>query len=283
MREVMVTDGNGSFTVLVPSRPEGAGEGDEGGERVAGNGEGEQGEGRASGRAGRGRRRARGGSARGRGAPNLRLSWSDFASLYGEEELEREREARLEQQRSRNRGVSRAERWRRFRAAIENYDVRVRPGNQTALNTRADPFARFIAAMHRRIHPRFALGYLQRVPSTVDESFRANPNMHTNLEIGVDAEGRVEHVTVVGTSGDILFDLGAYEAVMGAQPFPEPPANIHSPDGLTYMRWAFYRNQRQCGTFNARAFILAQAPNRDREDRDDTLTRPDAVLVPERE
>jgi len=282
MREMMVTDGNGSFTVLVPSRPEGAGEGDEGGERVEGPGEGDRGEGRASGRAGRGRRAARGGRSRGRGAPNLRLSWSDFASLYGEEELEREREARLEQQRSRNRGVSRAERWRRFRAAIENYDVRVRPGNQTALNTRADPFARYIAAMHRRIHPRFALGYLRRVPSTVDESFRANPNMHTNLEIGIDAEGRVDHVSVVGTSGDILFDLGAYEAVMGAQPFPETPSNIRSPDGLTYMRWAFYRNQRQCGTFNAQAFILAEAPERD-DDEDDTLTRPDAVLPTEEE
>ena len=262
-REVIVSDGSGSFTVRVPvERPEGEGAGEGGGPLVAGLGRGRQGEGRASGRAGRGARRGRGGGARGRGAPNLRLSWSQFSSVYGEEELRLQREAYLEQRRSRQRGASRAERWRRFRAAIENYDVRVRPGNQTALNTRADPFAAFIAAMHRRIHPRFAEGYLRRLPPTVAETYRANPNMATMLEIGVDAQGRVDHVSVVRTSGDLMFDLGAYESVMGAQPFPRPPEAIHSPDGLTYMHWGFYRNQRQCGTFNARAYILADAPSR---------------------
>ncbi len=279
MTEIVVNDGNGSFTVRVRRRPEGEGDGDEGGERLAGRGAADEGEGRAAGRAGRGRRRARGGSARGRGTPNLRLSWTDFASIYGEDELERERDLAIAQRRSRTRGASRQETWRRFRAAIENYDVRVRPGNQTALNTRADPFASYIAAMHRRIHPRFALGYLTNVPSTVDESFRGNPNMHANLELGIDAEGRVDHVSVVSTSGDILFDLGAFESVMGAQPFPAPPSQIRSPDGLVYMQWAFYRNQRQCGTFNARAFILANAPSR-RERRPDEGLHPDVALPP---
>ncbi|MBX3275932.1 MAG: TonB family protein [Sandaracinaceae bacterium] len=261
-RDVVIDDGNGRFTIRVPVRPEGSGPGEEGGPALAGRGQGNEGAGRASGPAGRSGRTARGGAAQGGGAPNLRLSWTDFATIYGEEELARERELALAQRQSRTRGASRQERWERFRAAIENYDVRVRPGNQTALNTRADPFARYIAAMHRRIHQRFALSFLTRVPDGVDETFRTNSEMHTNLEIGVDAQGRVDHVTVVGTSGNTLFDLGAFEAVMGAQPFPEPPANIRSPDGLVYMHWAFYRNHRQCGTFNARAFILAQAPPR---------------------
>lgn len=271
MREVIVSDGTGSYVVRVPVRPEGTGDGEGGGEAVVGLGRGLRGEGRADGREGRGRRRARGGSARGRGAPNLRVSWTSFTSLYGEEELERERQLRLEQRRSTSRGASRAERWRRFRAAIESYDVRVRPGNQTALNTRADPFASYIAAMHRRIHPRFAQGFLSRMPSTVAEAFRANPNMHTRLELGVDAQGSVHHVTVVATSGDTLFDLGAFEAVMGAQPFPVPPDAIQSPDGLVYLQWGFFRNHRQCGTFNARPYILADAPRpREREESSDT-------------
>ncbi len=263
MREVVVSDGTGSFTVLVPAeRPEGSGEGDGGGAAVAARGRGTDGEGEAEGRAGRGRRTARGGGATGRGAPNLRVSWSDFASIYGEEELERQREAYAEQRRSRSRGASRAERWRRFRAAMENYDVRVRPGNQTALNTRADPFASYIHAMHNRIHPRFALGYLQRVPAGVDETYRTNEGMHTKFELAIDAQGRVDHVSIVATSGNTLFDLGAFEAVMGAQPFQAPPSTIASPDGLVYMHWSFYRNGRQCGTFNAQPFILAQAPGR---------------------
>lgn len=281
-REIMVADGTGTFAIRVPSRPEGSGEGIEGGEAVAGVGLGHRGAGRAAGRAGHGRRVARGGSAPGRGAPDLRLSWTDFASIYGADELQRERELAIAQRRSRTRGANRAERWRRFRAAIENYDVRVRPGNQTALNTRADPFASYIAAMHRRIHPRFALGFLHRVPSTVDDTFRGNRNMHTNLELAIDAEGRVDHVSVVSTSGDILFDLGAFEAVMGAQPFPAPPPNIRSPDGLAYLHWGFFRNQRQCGTFNARPFILASAPRRRREPRD-TLTEPGPAMRPSEE
>lgn len=262
MREIVVSDGTGSFTIRVPAeRPEGSGEGDGGGPAVAGRGTGTEGEGRSGGRAGRSGRRQRGGARGGRGGPSLRLSWSAFASIYGEEELERQRQAYLEQRRSRVRGMSRQERWRRFRAAIENYDVRVRPGNQTALNTRADPFASYIAAMHRRIHQRFALGYLRRVPPTVDETFRANPSMHTKLELAVDAEGRVDHVSVVATSGDMLFDLGAFNAVMSSMPFPSPPEAIRSPDGLAYLHWSFYRNQRQCGTFNAQPFILAEAPD----------------------
>lgn len=265
MREVIVTDGTGSFSVWVPVEPEGSGEGEGGGPAVAERGRGSEGEGRGSGRAGRGRERARGGAASGRGAPNLRLSWSDFASVYGEEELERQREAYLEQRRSRQRGVSRAERWRRFRAAMENYNVRARPGTHTALNTRADPFAAYINAMHNRIHPRFAMGFLTRVPSTVEAAYRSNQNMHTKLEIAVDDQGRVE-IGIVRTSGDILFDLGAFEAVMGAAPFPAPPANIRSPDGKVYVHWSFYRNQRQCGQFNAQPYILAEAPGQRRRD-----------------
>ncbi|MCB9591455.1 MAG: TonB family protein [Sandaracinaceae bacterium] len=265
-QDIVVDDGNGRFTIRVRTRPQGTGEGAEGGPAVEGSGRGTSGDGALAGRAGRGRARARGGSAPGRGAPNLRLSWSDFATIYGEDELQRERDLALAQRQSRTRGANRQRHWEQFRAAIENYDVRVRPGTQTALNTRADPFARYIAAMHRRIHQRFALSYLMRVPEGVDETFRTNQDMNTNLEIGIDAEGRVEHVSVISTSGNTLFDLGAFEAVMGAQPFPEPPSSIRSPDGLVYLHWAFFRNERQCGTFNARAFILAQAPRRRGDD-----------------
>lgn len=274
---IVVDDGNGRFTVRVPVRPEGSGPGAEGGPAVAGNGRGREGSGRSGGAAGRGARTARGGAASGQGAPNLRLSWSDFASIYGEDELQRERDLALAQRQSRIQGRSRQRHWEQFRAAIENYDVRVRPGNQTALNTRADPFARYIAAMHRRIHQRFALSFLTHLPDGVDETFRGNSDMHTNLEIGIDGNGRVEHVSVIGTSGNTLFDLGAFEAVMGAQPFPEPPANIQSPDGLVYMHWAFFRNERQCGTFNARAYILATAPARRQVDRGPVDTLPPAV------
>lgn len=264
MREVVVSDGVGTFRVRVPnSRPAGEGEGEGGGLAVAGRGRGSEGEGARAGRAGRSGRRARGGGgAAGDGAPDLRMSWTQFSSLYGEEELRREREAYLEQRRSRTRGESHQRRWERFRAAIEHYDVQARPGNQTALNTRADPFAAYIAAVHLRIHPRFAEGFLVRPPSTVAAALATNPEMHTKLEIGIDAQGRVARIGVIATSGDILFDFGAYNSVMTAQPFGATPEAIRSPDGLVYMHWSFYANHRQCGTFNAEAYILARAAER---------------------
>jgi len=261
MREVIVSDGTGTFRMRVPAdRPEGEGEGEGGGLAIDGSGQGSEGEGRASGRAGRGRRRARGGGRSGGGAPDLRLSWSDFAAVYGEEELEREREAWLEQRRTRTRGAGHQERWDRFRAALENYDVNVRPGNQTALNARADPFAAYIASMHRRIHRRFAEDFSLHLPSTVQAVLPSNPDMHTKLEIAIGPNGNIARIGVVATSGDILFDFGAYNAVMASQPFEIPPENIRSPDGLVYMHWGFYANHRQCGTFNAEAYILARAP-----------------------
>lgn len=260
-QEIIVQDGTGSFRIRMPiDRPAGEGEGDGGGRAVAGEGRGREGEGLAAGAAGAGRRRARGGGASGSGAPDLRVSWSQFASLYGEEELRREREIWLEQRRSRARGQSHQQRWEQFRAAIENYTAQVRPGNQTALNTRADPFAAYLAEVHRRIHVRFADGFLRSVPSTVDAVFRGNPNMHAKLEIAIDPQGRVARIGVLATSGDMLFDFGAYNAVMRAQPFAQSPEAIRSPDGLVYMHWSFYRNERQCGTFNAEPYILARAP-----------------------
>ena len=48
-----------------------------------------------------------------------------------------------------------------MRAALENFIPEVKPGNQTALNTRAAPFAAFIARMHRSIHKLWGFGFLE--------------------------------------------------------------------------------------------------------------------------
>jgi len=60
----------------------------------------------------------------------------------------------------------------------------------------------------------------------------------------------------VQTSGFMPFDYGAWNAVERAAPFPQPPTKILSGDGRAYFRWGFYRNERQCGTFNAEPYML---------------------------
>ena len=54
-----------------------------------------------------------------------------------------------------------------MQAALENFIPEVKPGNQTALNTRAAPFAAYIARMHRSIHKLWGFGELEDVGRAV--------------------------------------------------------------------------------------------------------------------
>lgn len=253
---IVVHDAMGSFLVRAPSRTaQGSGAGATGGLAVAGSGGGARGEGGgASG--------TRGGGGRGRGTgadgPDLRVSWSLLEDTYGADQLQREREAYARERRSRTQGSNREENWRQFRAAIENYVPGVRSGNQTALNAAASPFAEFLAEVHRRIHRQFAEHFLPSLPVNLGEL--ADRSLVTKLELIFNADGTMHRVGVVETSGYLPFDYGAFEAVMRGQPYPAAPDAIKSGDGRVYVRWAFYRSERQCGTFNAEPYILPHPP-----------------------
>ncbi len=244
---VVIHDGMGTFRVPAASRAaRGAGLGALGGIAVAGTGRGARGDGAAAGGA-----RSGGGRGRGMGVegPDLRVSWSALEDVYGADELEREREAYVRERRSRAAGSNREQNWRDFRAAIENYVPGVRTGNQTALNAAASPFAAYLAEVHRRIHRQFADRFLPSLPVNLGEL--ADRSLRTKLELIFNADGTMHRVGVIETSGYTPFDYGAFEAVMRGQPYPEAPEAIRSGDGRVYVRWAFYRSERQCGTFNA--------------------------------
>ncbi len=254
--EVMVSDGFGSYVVRVPvPSPAGEGGGSPGGRHRDGSGLGTAGRGPLLGHVG-----PEGGAPREHGTgerdgPRLGLTFTDLESVYGEEQIERERHARLERRRSHSRGSSREEIWEHFRAAMENYIAEVRPGNQTALNAAASPFARFLHDMHVRIHQEFAERYLGSLgiapPAGLEDQ-----SLHTMLEIAVNTDGSIYRVGIVETSGNTLFDLGAFTAVWRAQPFPHPPSIILSGDGHAWLHWRFDRGPRQCGTFNAEPFLI---------------------------
>ena len=86
---------------------------------------------------------------------------------------------------------------------------------------------------------------------------------------------------MVRSSGFEPFDFGAFNAVMRAQPYPPAPDPILSGDSRAYVHWGFYRNERQCGTFNARPYILPNpsgAPTRrpgPMDDRDQDVSSDD--------
>jgi TonB family protein len=233
---LVIQDGSGS--IRIKRTPQGRGPGEGGGEAQKGA--------RAD--------AARDSGGRAGDGSNLKLSWSQFESTFGEKELREQRDAYLEQRKTQSRGGQREENWKKFRAAVENFVDKVKPGNQTALNAAASPFAAYLAEMHRSIHREFAMRFLPSLP-VVGGAF-ADPTLVTRLEIIVNTDGSLHEVGVVRTSGFTPFDYGAWNAVTRAAPFPEPPKRILSGDGRVYLRWDFYSNERQCGTFNAEPFIL---------------------------
>ncbi len=185
--------------------------------------------------------------------PNLKVSWRAFEETFGAEQLAKDRMPPG----AKRRGAGREKRWSEFRAAIENYVTGIKPGNTTALNAASDPFAAYLAAFHRNLHIEFAHDFLGSLPTF---GALGNPNLVTKVEIVVNPDGTLDRVGIVKTSGDTMYDFGAFNAVQRGAPYPPPPEKIRSPDGRTYIQWALHRNESQCGTWNADPFMVRDPP-----------------------
>ena len=147
-------------------------------------------------------------------------------------------------------------RWKRIKAAIENYISEVTPGNTTALRTRAHPFARYITAMHRKIHPLWGDGFLVDWDMKPKQDPMNAWSRWAMVEIVLNRDGTLAKAGLVKSSGYMPFDAAALDVVFSAAPFGKPPAAILSGDKKVYLQWRFHRDQRQCGTFGVDAFIL---------------------------
>jgi len=198
----------------------------------------------------------------GPGQVNLNLTNKGVVAVVGSDQLRKEREADGERRKSEHRGSWTASNFERWKNAIENYVSSVKPGNQTALNTAAVPFASYLNTIHNRIHPLFAdsfLGSLDNLPKTHPLN---SPRLITKLEIVVSPkEGRIVKMGIVRTSGITAFDIAALDAVHRAQPFGPAPGAIVSPDGNVYLHWEFHRDEVfACSTMHARPFMLNAPP-----------------------
>lgn len=189
---------------------------------------------------------------------NLNLTQQGVVAAVGVDQLRKEREADGERRKSEHRGAWTASNFERWRNAVENYVSSVKPGNQTALNTAAVPFASYLNTIHNRIHPIFAdsfLGSLDHLPRSHPMN---DPKIITRLEIVVSPkEGRIVKMGIVKTSGITAFDVAALDSVNRAQPFGPAPGAIVSPDGNVYLHWEFHRDEvYACSTMHARPFML---------------------------
>lgn len=127
--------------------------------------------------------------------------------------------------------------------------------NQNELGSAGRPFAVYLTAVHRQLHPFWAGGFLaelDRKPSIG----RYPLDVVTALAISLKSDGRVQQVSISQSSGYWSFDAAAIQAVLLAAPFPPPPQSIKSPDGIVYATWLFHRDDRQCATDFVSAHIL---------------------------
>ncbi|MBA3542472.1 MAG: hypothetical protein H0T79_22850 [Deltaproteobacteria bacterium] len=195
-----------------------------------------------------------------KGTPGLNtpLNQLDYERLMGKDKLEEERQIA-----ARKMG-SRKGRWEKkldaIKSSLENFTPDVRPGNQTALKTRAHPYALYIARMHRRIHEQWGFGFLEQLDDKAADYPLNNPDLWVNLEVSVNQDGTLHKVTIAKTSGKTEFDVAAVDVVISSGPYDTTPEAIRSVDGRIYLRWGFYRNWRQCGTFNVEPYILTSVP-----------------------
>ena len=202
------------------------------------------------------------GGSPGPGQVNLNLSHAGVVAVVGADQLRKEREADGERRKSEHRGSWTASNFERWRNAIENYVSSVKPGNQTALNTAAVPFASYLNTIHNRIHPIFADSFLGSLDNLPKQHPLNDPKLITRLEIVVSPkEGRIVKMGIVKTSGITAFDIAALDSVHRAQPFGPAPGAIVSPDGNVYLHWEFHRDEVfACSTMNARPFMLNTPP-----------------------
>jgi len=183
----------------------------------------------------------------------LRLTRRQYESVFGTDAEAAAALAKAE--RSKHKGKF-AERRERVRSALENFITEVKPGNQTALNTRAAPFAQFITRMHRKIHELWAFGFMAGMDDKPASVPLNNPALVAKLEIVLDGQGNVDRVAVVRSSGLTIYDSAAIDVVYSAAPYPTPPPTILSGNGKVYIHWTFHRNEEACGTAGVDYFIL---------------------------
>src|ERR1700722_17662222 len=192
------------------------------------------------------------------GTINTNINPSQVATIVGSDNLRKMREADGERRKSEHRGSWVASNFERWRSAIENYVPSVKPGNQTALNTAAVPFASYLNGMHNRIHPIFADSFLGSLDALPANHPMNDQHLLTRLEIVITKDGHLKKMGIVKTSGITAFDIAALDAVDRAQPFGPAPSAIVSPDGNVYLHWEFHRDEvYACSTMGARPFILS--------------------------
>ncbi|HEY0707471.1 MAG TPA: TonB C-terminal domain-containing protein, partial [Polyangia bacterium] len=209
----------------------------------------------------------------------LRLTADQYHAVFGDDAAAA---AEFAKKRSTKKGGRFTQHLARMQSAYENFIPEVKPGNQTALNARAAPFAAFIARMHRSIHERWGFGFLVDLESKPASNPLNNRQLVTKLEIVLAADGTVDKVTIIKPSGQLPFDSAAIDTVYSSGPYSDPPSAIRSGNGKIYVHWTFHRDERQCATSGVNYYILDNGPGKSGAPGGPSAPQPGREAEPER-
>ncbi len=189
-------------------------------------------------------------------ASAMRIDPGRYEEVFGERDARDK--ARIDSAKKRRFLGRWQERVKATRAALENFVPRVRYGNQIAINTRRSEYAAYIAAIHRKIHRRWGIGYLRHLDMNFGMGHPlSNSTLRTTLEFVIDGKtGEVRECNIVETSGVLEYDAEAIRIGLAVGPHEPAPDPIISGDGNVYLHWKFHRDTRQCGTFGVSVYVL---------------------------
>jgi len=199
--------------------------------------------------------------------PRYSISAFGLMEALGKKHLKREEQRARNTRLARHRGKFKTNQFQKYRAAIENYDPTVKPGNQTSLNAARVPFASYINRMHNRIHPIFADGFLGGLSARPPDDPLQDLKLTAHAEIVLDGQtGAVIRAGIVRTSGISTFDAGAIASIHSAGPYGQPPDVILSTDGNVYLHWEFYRDPFFACTSRFAAPYIVNVPKKGTDD-----------------
>lgn len=111
----------------------------------------------------------------------------------------------------------------------------------------------WMVQVHDLFHERWAETFLENCRVYLRPEHPLNdPSRVALIEFAVATTGTLSGAAVVTSSGVPDFDAAALEVVRESAPFPKPPADLLSDDGLVHVTWRFARDIRQDGLAGAR-------------------------------
>lgn len=109
-------------------------------------------------------------------------------------------------------------------------------------------FASYFNRMKAQVREQWRPAQVGRRLLPADETRTERAGLYTLLKVELDAAGQLNHVSLVTSSSVAALDQAALEAFRAAAPFPNPPVQLVTPQGVIDFHFGFYFDVRTQGT-----------------------------------